>query len=151
MSYRVIYRDDALEHGGVWDSAKKGLERAGHKYLKREWKNGRWHYVYKTSDERIRDEQKKLKFNSRMEDHYYGQQGNKNYQDYLKGYYKRQNAKLDAKRKKRKPKNVKSAISKGKSKLKKFLEKNWGKVDTSGQQKVGKNTYVKHETTLKRN
>ena len=40
--YYVVRRsDDTLSH------AQKGKERAGHKYVKREWKNNRWQYWYK--------------------------------------------------------------------------------------------------------
>ena len=34
----------ALYHG-----AKKGSERPNHKYIRREWKNGRWYYYYEDS------------------------------------------------------------------------------------------------------
>lgn len=131
MTYRVIYKNDSLEHGGLWDSAKKGLERAGHKYLKREWKNGRWHYTYKTSLERNRDAQRQNRFQSKMESDYYEKQGNSSYANYLrKGYYAERGRNLDKKRKKIKsrPKNVKQAISNGKAKLEKFFSKSGIKV-----------------------
>lgn len=49
MEYRVIYADDAIEHG-LFGGRNKGTQNKNHKYLARMWIKDRWRYAYTNAE-----------------------------------------------------------------------------------------------------
>lgn len=66
--------DYILTPNGELYHAKRGVEREDHKYVSREWKNGRWNYVYQTakksnSSGASKEYQSEVEYNSKTNDY----------------------------------------------------------------------------------
>lgn len=129
------------------DSPLKGIERKGHKYLSREWINGKWRYFYKPKSE-INANQAKGSSTATGSP---GLVRPKTGTDAWKGandveLFKR---KLESSnrmdkylKKKKRQERIKKSVEKGRNFLKEFWRQATTKVDTSKAKNIGGNIYV---------
>lgn len=129
------------------ESPLKGIERKAHKYLSREWINGKWRYWYKPKNE-INANQAKGSSAALSTP---GVAKTRTGTDAWKGRSDRElfNRKLQASnrldkynRKKKRRERIKKSVEKGRSFLKEFWRQATTKVDTSKAKNIGGNIYV---------
>ena len=130
------------------ESPLKGLERKSHKYLSREWINGKWRYFYKPKNQINANQAKGYSSGAaspgivRQKTGTNALSGKSDY-EILSRKLESSNRMDDYLKKKKRKERLKKSISKGRQ----FIETLWKqattKVDTTGYKDLGGGVYVK--------